>query len=130
MDGTRAAPPVQVNRAPAAAPSRGKPRGPHREDVIMSFRPLHDRILVRRSEEETKSAGGIILPDTATEKPNRGEVVSVGPGRRTEDGDLVPLDLAPGDRILFGKYGGTDVRIDGEDLVVLKESDVLGVVTA
>jgi chaperonin GroES len=94
----------------------------------MSFRPLGDRVLVRRVEEEAKTKGGIIIPDTAKEKPQEGEVVSVGPGARDEDGKRVPMDVNAGDRILFGKWSGTEVKIDGEDLIIMKESDILGVV--
>ena len=94
----------------------------------MSFRPLGDRVLVRRVEEEEKTKGGIIIPDTAKEKPQEGEVVSVGPGARDEDGKRVPMDVKAGDRILFGKWSGTEVKIDGEDLIIMKESDVLGIV--
>lgn len=94
----------------------------------MAFRPLHDRILVRRVESDTKTKGGIIIPDTAKEKPQEGEVVAAGSGVRNEQGKLTPLDVRPGDRILFGKWGGTEVKIDGEDLLILKESDVLGVI--
>src|SRR5687767_13541984 len=94
----------------------------------MAFRPLHDRIVVRRIEAQEKSAGGIIIPDTAKEKPQEGEVVAVGPGARDESGKLVPLDVKAGDRVLFGKWSGTEVRIDGEDLLIMKESDVMGVV--
>ena len=94
----------------------------------MSFRPLHDRVLVRRVEENAKTPGGIIIPDTAKEKPQEGEIIAVGPGLRSEDGKLTPLDVRVGDRILFGKWSGTDVKIDGEELVILKESDLLGVV--
>jgi chaperonin GroES len=94
----------------------------------MSFRPLHDRVLVRRVEENAKTAGGIIIPDTAKEKPQEGEIIAAGPGSRGEDGKLTPLDVGVGDRILFGKWSGTDVRIDGEDLVILKESDILGII--
>ncbi len=96
----------------------------------MSFRPLGDRVLVRRVEEEEKTKGGIIIPDTAKEKPQEGEVVSVGPGARDEDGKRVPMDVKAGDRILFGKWSGTEVKIDGEDLIIMKESDILGVVDA
>ena len=92
----------------------------------MHFRPLHDRVLVRRIESEAKTAGGIIIPDTAKEKPQEGEVVSVGPGARDETGKLVPLDVKAGDRILFGKWSGTEVKIDGEDLLIMKEADILG----
>ena len=94
----------------------------------MKFRPLHDRVLVKRVEEEAKTRGGIIIPDTAKEKPMQGEVLAVGPGARDERGELVPLDVRPGDRILFGKWSGTEVRMDGEELLIMKESDVMGVV--
>jgi chaperonin GroES len=93
----------------------------------MKFRPLHDRVLVRRIEEDTKTAGGIIVPDTAKEKPMQGKVIAVGPGARDENGKLVPLDIRTGDRVLFGKWSGTEVKIDGEDLLIMKESDILGV---
>ena len=94
----------------------------------MKFRPLHDRVLVKRVEEEAKTKGGIIIPDTAKEKPMQGEVLAVGPGARDERGELVPLDVRPGDRILFGKWSGTEVRMDGEELLIMKESDVMGIV--
>jgi len=94
----------------------------------MKFRPLHDRVVVRRVEQESKSAGGIIIPDTAKEKPMEGEIVAVGPGGRDESGKLIPIDLKPGDRILFGKWSGTEVKIDGEELLIMKESDVMGVI--
>ena len=94
----------------------------------MAFRPLGDRVLVRRVEEEEKTKGGIIIPDTAKEKPQEGEVVAAGPGARDESGKLVPLDLKAGDRILFGKWSGTEVKIDGEELLIMKESDVMGVI--
>src|SRR5829696_4441016 len=94
----------------------------------MGFRPLHDRVLVRRVDAEEKTKGGIIIPDTAKEKPQEGEIVAAGPGARDESGKLVPLDLKAGDRILFGKWSGTEVKIDGEDLLIMKESDVMGVV--
>ena len=94
----------------------------------MSFRPLHDRVLVRRVTAEEKTAGGIIIPDTAKEKPQEGEVVAVGPGARDDSGKIQPLDVKAGDRILFGKWSGTEVKIDGKDLLIMKESDVLGVV--
>jgi len=96
----------------------------------MKFRPLHDRVVVRRVESEEKSAGGIIIPDTAKEKPQEGEIVAVGPGARDETGKLVPLDVKAGDRILFGKYAGTEVKVGGEELLIMKESDVLGVLEA
>ena len=92
------------------------------------FRPLHDRVVVKRVEAEEKSKGGIIIPDTAKEKPQEGEVVAVGPGGRDENGKLVPMDLKTGDRVLFGKWSGTEVKLDGEDLLIMKESDVMGVV--
>ena len=94
----------------------------------MKFRPLHDRVLVRRTEEDQKSTGGIIIPETAKEKPMQGEVLAVGPGARNEKGELQPLDVKVGDRILFGKWSGTEVKIDGEELVIMKESDVMGVI--
>ena len=94
----------------------------------MHFRPLHDRVLVRRIEAEEKTAGGIIIPDTAKEKPGEGEVIAVGPGARDDNGKLIEPGVKPGDRVLFGKWSGTEVRIDGEDLLIMKESDILGVV--
>ena len=94
----------------------------------MPFRPLHDRILLRRIEAEAKTKGGIIIPDNAKEKPQEGEVVAVGPGARDEAGQIVPLDLKAGDRVLFGKWSGSEVKIDGEDLLIMKESDVMGVI--
>ena len=94
----------------------------------MKFRPLHDRVVVRRLEQEEKTAGGIIIPDTAKEKPQEGEVIAVGPGARGEDGTLHPLDVKAGDRVLFGKWSGTEVKIDGEELIIMKESDIMGIV--
>jgi len=94
----------------------------------MGFRPLHDRVLVRRVEAEAKTAGGIIIPDTAQEKPQEGEIVAVGSGARADDGKVTPLDVKAGDKILFGKWSGTEVKIDGEDLIIMKESDILGIV--
>jgi len=94
----------------------------------MSFRPLHDRVVVRRISSDEKTAGGIIIPDTAQEKPSEGEVVSVGPGARAEDGSIAPLDVKAGDRVLFGKWSGTEVTIDGEELLIMKESDIMGVI--
>jgi chaperonin GroES len=94
----------------------------------MSFRPLHDRVVVRRVEEETKTKGGIIIPDTAKEKPQQGEVVAVGPGARNDKGEIVALDVKVGDRVLFGKWSGTEVKIDGDELLIMKESDIMGVV--
>ena len=93
----------------------------------MKFRPLHDRVVVRRVEAEEKTAGGIIIPDTAKEKPMEGEVIAVGPGARNEQGQLVALDVKAGDRILFGKWSGTEVKLDGEELLIMKESDIMGV---
>ncbi len=93
----------------------------------MKFRPLHDRVVVKRVEEDTKTAGGIIIPDTAKEKPQQGEVVAVGPGARDDQGKIVALEVKPGDRVLFGKWSGTEVKIDGEDLLIMKESDILGI---
>ena len=93
----------------------------------MKFRPLQDRVLIRRLEGEEKTAGGIIIPDTAKEKPMQGEVVSVGPGARDENGKLQPLDVKAGDRVLFGKWSGTEVKLDGEELIIMKESDIMGV---
>jgi len=94
----------------------------------MKFRPLHDRVVVQRVAEETKSAGGIIIPGAAQEKPSEGKVVATGPGARDESGKLVPLDVKKGDRVLFGKWGGTEVKIDGKDLLIMKESDIMGVI--
>ena len=94
----------------------------------MKFRPLHDRVVLRRIEEDSKTKGGIIIPDTAQEKPMQGEVIAVGPGGRDESGKLIPIDLKPGDFVLFGKWSGTEVKIDGEDLIIMKESDILGIV--
>ena len=94
----------------------------------MSFRPLHDRVLVRRVEAEEKTAGGIIIPDSAKEKPAEGEIVATGTGTRAEDGKITPLDVKVGDKVLFGKWSGTEVKLDGEDLLIMKESDILGVI--
>jgi len=94
----------------------------------MKFRPLHDRVLLRRVEQSEKTAGGIIIPDTAKEKPMEGEIIAVGSGTRQEDGKLVPLDVKAGDHVLFGKWSGTEVKIDGEDLLIMKESDLLGII--
>ena len=96
----------------------------------MKFRPLHDRVVVKRIEAEEKTAGGIIIPDSAKEKPSQGEVVSVGPGGRDENGKLIPMDVKAGDRVLFGKWSGTEVKLDGKDLLIMKESDILGVLDA
>ena len=94
----------------------------------MKFRPLHDRVLIRRIAQEEKTTGGIIIPDTAQEKPMEGEVVAAGPGARSEDGSIHPLDVKAGDRVLFGKWSGTEIKIDGEDLMIMKESDLLGII--
>ena len=94
----------------------------------MKFRPLHDRVVVKRIEAEEKTAGGIIIPDTAKEKPQQGEIVSVGPGGRDESGKLIPIDVKPGDRVLFGKWSGTEVKIDGVEYLIIKESDIMGVI--
>ena len=94
----------------------------------MAFRPLHDRVVVKRLEGEEKTKGGIIIPDTAKEKPQEGEIVSVGSGAKAEDGKVTPLDVKAGDRVLFGKWSGTEVKVDGEDLLIMKESDILGVI--
>jgi len=98
------------------------------EVEAMKFRPLYDRVVVRRIEEDMKTAGGIIIPDTAKEKPMQAEVIAVGPGARDESGQIVPLDVKKGDRVLFGKWSGTEVKIDGEELLIMKESDILGVI--
>lgn len=95
---------------------------------MTKFRPLHDRVVVRRLDGEQKTAGGIIIPDTAKEKPMEGEVIAVGPGARNEQGQVVPLDVKAGDRVLFGKWSGTEVKIDGEELLIMKESDIMGIV--
>jgi chaperonin GroES len=95
---------------------------------VASFRPLHDRVLVRRVKEEEKTRGGIIIPETAQEKPQEGEVIGVGPGARDEDGERIELDVKVGDRILFGKWSGTEVKIDGEELLIMKESDIMGII--
>ena len=94
----------------------------------MKFRPLHDRVVVRRIEEDERTPGGIIIPDTAKEKPMEGEIVAVGPGARDERGEIAPLDVKAGDRVLFGKWSGTEVKIDGEELLIMKESDIMGVI--
>jgi len=96
----------------------------------VSFRPLHDRVVVRRVNQEEKSRGGIIIPDTAQEKPMEGEVIAVGPGTRGDDGSLQPLDIKADDRVLFGKWSGTEVKLDGEELLIMKESDIMGIITA
>ncbi len=96
----------------------------------MAFTPLHDRVLVRRIESESKTSGGLIIPDSAKEKPQEGEVIAVGEGARKDSGELIPMAVKSGDRILFGKWSGTEVKLDGEDLIIMKESDILGIITA
>jgi len=110
---------VNANKPPSTINQRG---------FRMKFRPLHDRVVVRRIEAEEKTSGGIIIPDTAKEKPMEGEVIAVGPGARDEAGKLVPLDVKASDRILFGKWSGTEVKLDGEELLIMKESDIMGII--
>src|SRR5215218_6592562 len=117
-----------ASSANSAARRRRVPPIPYLGGSPMKFRPLHDRVVVRRIEAEEKTAGGIIIPDTAKEKPQEGEIVAVGPGARDESGKVVALDVKAGDRVLFGKWSGTEVRIDGQDLLIMKESDIMGVV--
>jgi chaperonin GroES len=100
------------------------------QEENMKFRPLHDRILIRRVESDERTKGGIIIPDTAKEKPQEGEVIATGPGARNEQGEITALDVKPGDRVLFGKWSGTEIQLDGEDLLIMKESDVMGVLEA
>jgi len=107
--------------------SSGRVRGAEETMAKTKFRPLHDRVVVRRIEAEEKSAGGIIIPDTAKEKPQQGEVIAVGPGGRDESGKLIPIDLKVGDKVLFGKWSGTEVKLDGQELLIMKESDIMGV---
>jgi chaperonin GroES len=104
------------------------PLGAEKEENHMTFRPLHDRVVVKRLEGEEKTKGGIIIPDSAKEKPQEGKIIAVGPGGRDESGKLTPLDVKAGDRVLFGKWSGSEVKIDGEDLLIMKESDILGIV--
>src|SRR6266508_939414 len=113
---------------PAFAPDKIANSAKYLGGQPMKFRPLHDRVVVKRIDAEEKSAGGIIIPDTAKEKPSQGEVISVGPGGRDEAGKLIPIDVKAGDRVLFGKWSGTEVKIDGEELLIMKESDVMGVI--
>jgi chaperonin GroES len=120
---------VSANRFLKKLPSRSRASGSTGIGVIMKFRPLHDRIALRRVEGDTKTPGGIIIPDTAAEKPQQGEIIAVGPGARGEDGKVVPLELKPKDKVLFGKWSGTEVKIDGQELLIMKESDVMGVLT-
>jgi chaperonin GroES len=104
------------------------PSPSHKRKTIMKFRPLHDRVVVQRVDAEEKSKGGIIIPDTAKEKPQEGKVVAVGPGGRDDSGKLTPLDVKAGDRVLFGKWSGTEIKLDGEDYLIMKESDIMGIV--
>jgi chaperonin GroES len=97
-------------------------------ETFMKFRPLHDRVVIRRVEEEAKTKGGIIIPDTAKEKPMEGEVMAVGPGARGDDGKILPLDVKAGDRVLFGKWSGTEVKLDGDELIIMKEADIMGII--
>jgi len=119
----------QCQRASAAALSSAPNILCLESNPIMKFRPLHDRVVVKRVDSETKTSGGIIIPDTAAEKPQQGEVIAVGPGTRDESGKLVALDIKKGDKVLFGKWSGTEVKIDGEDLLIMKESDIMGVLS-
>ncbi|ESZ18750.1 molecular chaperone GroES [Mesorhizobium sp. L2C084A000] len=123
-EGSRRSAPVRYCRFGAEEPQKLFVH----EENDMAFRPLHDRILVRRLEAEEKTSGGIIIPDTAKEKPQEGEVLAVGPGARDDSGKLVELDVKVGDRILFGKWSGTEIKLDGDDLLIMKESDVMGVI--
>jgi chaperonin GroES len=115
--------------SPSGAPSCSKRALAPIKENNMAFRPLHDRVVLRRLEGEEKTKGGIIIPDTAKEKPQEGEIVAVGPGARDERGNIVPLEVKAGDRVLFGKWSGTEVKIDGQELLIMKESDVLGIVS-
>jgi chaperonin GroES len=99
-------------------------------EILMKFRPLHDRVVIRRVEEEAKTKGGIIIPDTAKEKPMEGEVMAVGPGARGQDGKIHPLDVKAGDRVLFGKWSGTEVKLDGDELIIMKEADIMGIIAS
>jgi chaperonin GroES len=116
-----------MSRRGAAGP-QGPPPSKFKRIELMKFRPLHDRVVVKRLDSEEKTKGGIIIPDTAKEKPQEGEIVAVGPGARDEAGKLVALDVKAGDRILFGKWSGTEVKIDGQELLIMKESDIMGVI--
>jgi len=121
--------PAKVRHQGAQHPSKtGQHLFCNSEVEAMKFRPLHDRVVVRRIEEDMKTAGGIIIPDTAKEKPMQGGIIAAGPGARDDSGKLIPLDVKKGDRILFGKWSGTEVKIDGEELLIMKESDILGII--
>jgi chaperonin GroES len=113
-----------TNRRPPCSDRHPKPNC---EEKLMKFRPLHDRVVVKRIDAEERTAGGIIIPDTAKEKPSQGEIIAVGPGGRDENGKLIPIDVQPGDRVLFGKWSGTEVKIDGVEYLIMKESDIMGV---
>ena len=115
------------NTAQSAGPA-GLPARIFREVTAMNFRPLHDRVVVKRLDSEEKTKGGIIIPDTAKEKPQEGQIIAVGPGGRDDSGKLTPLDVKTGDKVLFGKWSGTEVKIDGVDLIIMKESDIMGVI--
>src|SRR6201988_1853989 len=122
-------PAARPNGASAGIAALKKPNLCQLRRTSMKFRPLHDRVVVKRIDAEEKTAGGIIIPDTAKEKPSQGEVIAVGPGGRDEAGKLIPIDIKVGDRVLFGKWSGTEVKIDGQDLLIMKESDIMGVLT-
>jgi chaperonin GroES len=121
---------TDLSAPPAFDPKISRPpRGGEEDNMAKTkFRPLHDRVVVRRIEAEEKTTGGIIIPDTAKEKPQQGEVIAVGPGGRDEAGKLIPIDVKAGDRVLFGKWSGTEVKLDGEELLIMKESDIMGVI--
>src|SRR5262245_18332794 len=119
--------PASSRRGLLSADAVTRPANQSTRRISMKFRPLHDRVVVKRIDAEEKTSGGIIIPDTAKEKPSQGEIIAVGPGGRDETGKLIPIDLKVGDVVLFGKWSGTEVKIDGEDLLIMKESDVLGV---
>jgi chaperonin GroES len=119
---------AQATARRSAAGRMNRPIKFHTRRLSMKFRPLQDRVLIRSVEQENKTAGGILIPDTAKEKPTEGEVIAVGPGARSEDGKIHPLDVKVGDRVLFGKWSGTEIKVDGEDVVIMKESDIMGVI--
>jgi chaperonin GroES len=126
-------PKIKLLPLPFAAPRYGSGnrddiRARRARSLSMSFRPLHDRVLIRRVEGEEKTRGGIIIPDTAQEKPMEGDIVAAGPGARGEDGEIHPLDVKAGDRVLFGKWSGTEIKIDGEELIIMKEADIMGII--
>jgi chaperonin GroES len=131
LAGKNCAPYLAAKRSGGGETSGGRPipqvAQSNVEEKLMKFRPLHDRVVVKRIDAEERTAGGIIIPDTAKEKPSQGEIIAVGPGGRDENGKLIPIDVHPGDRVLFGKWSGTEVKIDGVDYLIMKESDVMGV---